>query len=84
MIQPFYWTRGLLKLFMYMFTYQLLGFSDSHIPSFDDDDKIDLYVLKAPVWEFKFGKLLADLVSTTTNINSFVTVKSKYHFYFNA
>ena len=39
------------------------GYSDGHIPEFDHDDTIELFVLKAPVWEFKFGRLLADVVS---------------------
>lgn len=42
----------------------IIGYGDSHLPTFSDKDEIDLFVLKAPVWEFKFGKLLGDLVST--------------------
>ena len=40
------------------------GYSNESIPVFDNDDTIELYVLKAPVWEFKFGRLLADLVGS--------------------
>ena len=29
----------------------------------DDDDTVEIFELKAPVWEFKFGKLLGEFVS---------------------
>ena len=45
------------------FNRDILGFSDGHLPSFPKEDKIELYVLKAPVWEFKYGKLLGKFVS---------------------
>ncbi len=39
------------------------GFKAGYIPTMDDNDTIEVFVLKAPVWEFKFGDLLADFVS---------------------
>ncbi len=41
------------------------GYSDGHIPVMDDDDTLEVFVLKAPVWEFKFGKLLDYFVSAS-------------------
>lgn len=34
------------------------GYPDNVMPQFEDDDEIEIYALKKPVWEFKFGDLL--------------------------
>ena len=39
------------------------GYSDGHVPSMTDDDTLDVFVLKAPVWEFVTGDLLGHFVS---------------------
>ena len=39
------------------------------MPTFADTDVVEVYALKAPVWEFKFGDLLAKFVSLNFIIN---------------
>lgn len=39
------------------------GYEPGYIPKMDDGDTIEIFELKAPVWEFKFGKLLGEFVS---------------------
>ncbi len=39
------------------------GFKAGFIPTMADNDTIEVFVLKAPVWEFKFGDLLSNFVS---------------------
>jgi hypothetical protein len=33
------------------------------MPTFDPNDTLYVYAMKAPVWEFKYGDLLAKFVS---------------------
>lgn len=40
-----------------------VGYEAGYIPKMDDDDTIEIFELKAPVWEFRFGKLLGEFVS---------------------
>ena len=44
-------------------SFSLVGYKPGYIPKMDDDDTIEVFELKAPVWEFKFGRLLGDFVS---------------------
>ena len=37
------------------------------MPKFKPDDKVQLYALKKPVWQFKFGNTLGKFVSTYIN-----------------
>lgn len=39
-----------------------VGFKPGYIPQMMANDTIDVFVLKAPVWEFKFGDLLKHFV----------------------
>ena len=39
------------------------GRSSNMMPTFKATDTLYVYALKAPVWEFKFGDLLAKFVS---------------------
>ena len=57
-----------------------LGYKDSHIPSFADDDVIEIFLLKAPVWEFKFGKLLSEIVSLKLSLYSEITISFRMSF----
>ena len=41
----------------------LAGYKAGYIPKMDSDDTVEVFVLKAPVWEFKFGDLLGKFVS---------------------
>ncbi len=40
------------------------GRAANTMPTFQPTDVVEVYALKAPVWEFKFGDLLAKMVST--------------------
>ena len=42
----------------------LAGYTDGHVPVMDAEDTVEVFLLKAPVWEAKFGDLLAHFVST--------------------
>lgn len=41
----------------------IAGFPKGYIPVMDKDDTLEVFIMKAPVWEFKFGKLLSYFVS---------------------
>lgn len=39
------------------------GFPAGYFPPIADNDTLDMFILKAPVWEFKVGDLLGEFVS---------------------
>ena len=39
------------------------GYAPGYIPAMADDDTLDVFLLKAPVWEFKVGDILGEFVS---------------------
>ena len=41
----------------------VIGFSNSTVPVMDTDDTVEVFLMKAPIWEFKFGDLLGHFVS---------------------
>lgn len=48
------------------------------MPKFKPDDKVQLYALKKPVWQFKFGDTLGKFVSKMSHLdNDPVQAKSK-------
>ena len=49
----------------------VVGFKPGYIPQMMANDTIDVFVLKAPVWEFKFGDLLKHFVSDLISIAFF-------------
>ena len=65
---------------MVKFILSSLGYKDSHIPSFADDDVIEIFLLKAPVWEFKFGNLLSEFVSLKLSHHSEITISYRISF----
>lgn len=42
------------------------GEPDNIMPEFNPGDAIEIYALKKPVWQFKFGDVLGKLVSKIT------------------
>lgn len=39
------------------------GFPPGYFPPIADNDTLDMFILKAPVWEFKVGDILGEFVS---------------------
>jgi len=42
------------------------GYTDGHIPVMAANDTIEVFLMKAPVFEFRFGDLLGKFVSANT------------------
>lgn len=40
------------------------------MPKFKPDDKVQLYALKKPVWQFKFGDTLGKFVSKMSHLDN--------------
>lgn len=51
-----------------LYPYCPTGLQPGVIPPMADNDTVEVFVLKAPVWEFKFGDLLGKFVSIQTKI----------------
>ena len=40
-----------------------IGYTDGHIPVMTANDTVEVFLMKAPVFEFRFGDLLGKFVS---------------------